>query len=126
MKIVWRAIRRRGCCWPAPGCPPAPRCDDDIRPRLPALSETERLASSPSARFSDDEKPSMFDALDVFAMPSVAESFGIAYLEAWMCRKAVIGSRIGSTECVIHDGVDGVLVDARRPRGPRAVHPASA
>ena len=27
-----------------------------------------------------------------------------------MCKKAVIGSRIGSTQCVIEDGVDGVLV----------------
>jgi glycosyltransferase involved in cell wall biosynthesis len=61
--------------------------------------------------FDDKEKSSIFDAMDIFAMPSTAESFGIAYLEAWMCRKPVVASRIGSTRCVVDDGVDGVLVD---------------
>ena len=66
--------------------------------------------------FDEEEKASIFDALDVFAMPSVAESFGIAYLEAWMCRKPVIGSRIASTECVISDGTDGRLVPPNDPQ----------
>jgi glycosyltransferase involved in cell wall biosynthesis len=30
-----------------------------------------------------------------------------------MCKKPVIGSRIGSTQCVIEDGVDGLLVEHR-------------
>jgi glycosyltransferase involved in cell wall biosynthesis len=60
--------------------------------------------------FKDADKASIFDALDVFVLPSVGESFGIAYLEAWMCGKPVIGADIGPTRDVIHDGVDGVLV----------------
>ena len=40
----------------------------------------------------------------------------MAYLEAWMCRKPVVGSRIGSTQCVIEDGIDGLLVDPNDPR----------
>jgi glycosyltransferase involved in cell wall biosynthesis len=70
--------------------------------------------------FSDDEKSSLFDALDVFAMPSRAESFGIAYLEAWLRSKPVIGARLGSTECIIDHGSDGELVapdDAGRTCG---------
>jgi len=63
-------------------------------------------------------KASLFDALDIFAMPSIAESFGMSYLEAWMCRKPVIGARIASTACVIRDGVDGLLV---APRDPEAL-----
>lgn len=59
----------------------------------------------------DRDKGSFFDALDVYAMPSIAESFGIAYLEAWLCRKPVIGADLGSTPFVIRDGVDGLLVD---------------
>jgi glycosyltransferase involved in cell wall biosynthesis len=44
-------------------------------------------------------------------MPSKEDSFGIVYLEAWLCRKPVIGARIGSTQCVIDEGRDGLLVD---------------
>jgi glycosyltransferase involved in cell wall biosynthesis len=65
--------------------------------------------------FPESEKASIFDALDVFALPSVAESFGIAYLEAWMCRKPVIGARIGSSKCVIKEGEDGLLVPPGKP-----------
>jgi glycosyltransferase involved in cell wall biosynthesis len=61
--------------------------------------------------FPESEKASIFDACDVFAMPSIAESFGIAYLEAWLCAKPVIGARIGAVQCVIEDGRDGLLVD---------------
>ena len=68
--------------------------------------------------FADADKASIFDALDVFVLPSVGESFGIAYLEAWMCGKPVIGADIGPTRDVIHDGVDGVLV---KPNDPTAL-----
>jgi glycosyltransferase involved in cell wall biosynthesis len=59
----------------------------------------------------ENEKADFYAALDVFVMPSVGESFGISYLEAWMCGKPVIGARIGSTCCVIDEGEDGLLVD---------------
>ncbi|HKU51786.1 MAG TPA: glycosyltransferase family 4 protein, partial [Nitrospira sp.] len=68
--------------------------------------------------FTDSDKASIFDALDVFVLPSVGESFGISYLEAWMCGKPVIGADIGPTRDVIHDGVDGVLV---KPNDPTAL-----
>ncbi len=65
--------------------------------------------------FPEAEKPHLYAALDVFAMPSLAESFGMAYLEAWMCRKPVIGCRTGATSRVIEDGLDGLTVDPRDP-----------
>ncbi len=88
-------------------------------PRLDTLLH--RLAPHERARvlmlpnFSEREKADLYDSLDVFVLPSIGESFGIAYLEAWMCHKPVIGSRIGSTSCVIEDGVDGMLVDPNDP-----------
>ena len=54
----------------------------------PRLSEAERSRIISISGFTDEEKASIFDALDVFAMASVAESFGIAYLEAWMCQQS--------------------------------------
>jgi glycosyltransferase involved in cell wall biosynthesis len=77
---------------------------------LDAMPAVERKRVVQINDFPESEKASIFDAFDVFALPSVAESFGIAYLEAWMCRKPVIGARIGSTSDVIKEGEDGLLV----------------
>ena len=56
------------------------------------------------------EKIDAIAASDIFVMPSRAESFGIAYLEAWMLRKPVIGAYSGAVPYVIKNGVDGLLV----------------
>ena len=85
---------------------------------LHELTPLERARVVRICNFSDEEKASIFDAFDVFVLPSVGESFGIAYLEAWMCGKPVIGADIGPTRDVIHDGVDGVLV---KPNDPTAL-----
>lgn len=65
--------------------------------------------------FPEHEKASLYDAFDVYAMPSIAESFGIAYLEAWLCKKPVIGADIGQVQCVIDHGLNGLLVDPSDP-----------
>jgi glycosyltransferase involved in cell wall biosynthesis len=61
--------------------------------------------------FTNEEKPWLYAALDVFAYPSGFESFGIAYLEAWAVRKPVIGTWRGAIPSVISAGRDGLLVD---------------
>ena len=83
--------------------------------RLHELSTLERSRVIQICDFKDEDKASIFDALDVFALPSVGESFGIAYLEAWMCGKPVIGARIGPTSDVIDEGVDGLLSKPEDP-----------
>ena len=110
MKIVWQSRPEVRLLLAGSGLPSTEKCDDEVRTAFAALSEAERSRIVGISRFTDEEKPSIFAALDVFAMVSVAESFGIGYLEAWMCKKPVIGSRIGSTGCVIQNGVDGTLV----------------
>ena len=55
-------------------------------------------------------KKDMFQACDVMALPSRAESFGIVYLEAWLAGKPVIGAFAGGVPYVIDDGKDGFLV----------------
>jgi glycosyltransferase involved in cell wall biosynthesis len=44
-------------------------------------------------------------------MPSRTDSFGIVYMEAWLCGKPVIGARAGGVPAVISDEQDGLLVD---------------
>jgi glycosyltransferase involved in cell wall biosynthesis len=108
MRTVWAAYPRARLLI-AGFNPAAGRAHDDVAASLSALPPAERARIIVIDSFDEREKASIFDALDVFAMPSGAESFGIAYLEAWMRRKPVIGCRIGATECVIDDGVDGIL-----------------
>jgi glycogen synthase len=89
--------------------------DGGVKAMFNSLTRFERERITTIEDFSDADKASIFDSIDVFVLPSEAESFGIAYLEAWMCRKPVIGSRIGPTACVIDDGFDGLLVDHKNP-----------
>lgn len=56
------------------------------------------------------EKKDLFHASDLLAMPSRADSYGIAYLEAWLAKKPVIGCFAGGVPEVIRDGEDGFLV----------------
>ena len=54
-------------------------------------------------------KTSALAACEFLCMPSSQESFGGVYIEAWRHRKAVIGGRIPPIECVVDDGVNGLL-----------------
>lgn len=94
---------------------PAPPASTQDLMRLHELTTFERSRVIRICDFKDADKASVFDALDVFVLPSVGESFGIAYLEAWMCGKPVIGADIGPTRDVIHDGVDGLLAKPDDP-----------
>ena len=60
---------------------------------------------------SPQEKRDLFAAGDLFVMPSRTDSFGIVYLEAWLCGKPVIGANAGGVPAVISHGTDGVLVN---------------
>jgi len=54
-------------------------------------------------------KIDLFHAIDILVLPSVSESFGMVFLEAWSCKKPVIGTSIGAVECVVTNEVDGLL-----------------
>jgi glycosyltransferase involved in cell wall biosynthesis len=59
---------------------------------------------------SDRHKRDFFAGIDVFALPSRIDSFGLVLLEAWANGVPTIGYRAGGIAWVIRDEVDGLLV----------------
>ena len=62
-------------------------------------------------KFSNDVKPLIFNSLDILVLPSNNESFGLVFLEAWSCKKPVIGAAIGAVKDVIAEAKDGLLME---------------
>jgi len=54
-------------------------------------------------------KPVLFNAIDIFVLASKGESFGVVFLEAWACKKPVIGVAGGAVASLVSDGSDGLL-----------------
>jgi glycosyltransferase involved in cell wall biosynthesis len=59
---------------------------------------------------SEAEKAEAYARATIFAMPSVHETFGHTYLEAWYAWRPVIAGDIPPLREVIRDGVDGLIV----------------
>jgi len=74
---------------------------------LAALTDADRARIVMIDDFAAEDGPSIMDACDLLALPSVEEAFGLVMIEAWMCGKPVIGADIASTRCILDSGVDG-------------------
>lgn len=82
---------------------------------MPAFEEFwKRLGDPPwvtrLGEIDDAQKRDFYAGLDVFAMPSKSDSFGIVYLEAWANGLPVIGYRAGGVADLIRHERDGLLV----------------
>ncbi|MCG2686224.1 glycosyltransferase family 4 protein [Candidatus Parcubacteria bacterium] len=60
---------------------------------------------------SEKQKEVAFGACDIFCLPSICESFGLVYLEAWHKRKPVIGANIPVVRELITNAQGGLLVE---------------
>jgi glycosyltransferase involved in cell wall biosynthesis len=58
----------------------------------------------------DRQKKDFFSGIDVFALPSRSDSFGLVLPEAWANGVPNVGYRAGGIGWVIRDGSDGLLV----------------
>ena len=102
----------------------------------PYRAELERLAASLglgdavifAGRVPAEELPDVYALSDVFVMPSRAElerddveGFGMVYIEANACGKAVVGGRSGGVADAVVDGETGLLVAPDDPAEVAAV-----
>ncbi|GAA2618795.1 D-inositol-3-phosphate glycosyltransferase [Dactylosporangium fulvum] len=57
----------------------------------------------------------LFQAVDLVAVPSYNESFGLVAIEAQACGTPVVAAAVGGLVTAVRDGVSGVLVDTHDP-----------
>jgi len=96
----------------------------------PYRAQLETLAMSVGVRdhvvfagmVSAEDLPDVYALSDVYVMPSReqlescdVEGFGLVFLEANACGKAVVGGRSGGIPDAVEDGVSGLLVDPHDP-----------
>ncbi|HKA07150.1 MAG TPA: glycosyltransferase family 4 protein [Gemmataceae bacterium] len=84
-------------------------------PAMPSFTTFwERFGSAPWVKqlgpLTDWQKRDFFAGIDVFALPSRSDSFGLVFLEAWANCLPVIGYRAGGVADVIRHQRDGLLV----------------
>lgn len=85
--------------------------------RLKALAAELGIAESVTFTGSVPQSalPTYYSAADAFVLPSHAESFGLAALEAMACGVPPVVSRVGGLKTFIDSGVSGYLVPWRCP-----------
>jgi glycosyltransferase involved in cell wall biosynthesis len=86
--------------------------------RTPYTAEIEAMVAALGAKAAsvrllsdveEEDKLSLLAACDVFVLPSAWDSFGLVFLEAWACRKPVVGAASGAVASLVADGEDGLL-----------------
>jgi glycosyltransferase involved in cell wall biosynthesis len=111
MRLVWRQLPEARLIVAGARTPFSPQLDTV----LDAFTASERDRICVIGDFTDDEKPEIYAACDVFVSASGHESFGITFLEAWAAGKPVVGCRSGAVPTVIDEWRDGLLVPYRAP-----------
>lgn len=82
----------------------------DVRDFFARLPTEERTRIRPLGFMPKETQADVLAAVDVLALPSRTDSFGIVFLDAWANGVPVIGANAGGIPDVISDGIDGLLV----------------
>ncbi|GEO09937.1 glycosyltransferase family 4 protein [Segetibacter aerophilus] len=90
-------------------------------PEIKRVIEEEKLPIILVENFVEELKQVLFNALDIFVLGSQSESFGVVFLEAWACKKPVVGSRMGAIQSLLSDGVDSLLFEPGNAENLKAV-----
>ncbi|WDZ85517.1 D-inositol-3-phosphate glycosyltransferase [Micromonospora cathayae] len=78
-----------------------------------SLGVTDRVRFLPPQ--TGDDLPALYRAVDLVAVPSHNESFGLVALEAQACGTPVVAAAVGGLVTAVRDQVSGVLVDGHHP-----------
>jgi glycosyltransferase involved in cell wall biosynthesis len=86
--------------------------EDHCIPRMKELCRAEGVEHA--FRFwgwrSGSDLLKLYSQVDVLAMPSLVEAFGVVFLEAMACGIPVVGTYAGGIPEIIKDGYNGLLV----------------
>lgn len=84
------------------------------RTRLIIAGPRERLTLPPDVlhvgRVAMEHLPQLFSQATVFALPTLREPYGLAYLDAMACAVPCVGTLVGAVPEIIEQGVTGLLV----------------
>lgn len=80
-------------------------------PEIKKIIKEEKLPIILVENFPDQFKSTLYNVLDIFVLGSQSESFGVVFLEAWACKKPVIGTRMGAIESLLSEGTDSLLFE---------------
>lgn len=82
----------------------------DLAPRLRDLAAELGVSDRVHVLGPRRDVPAIMQAIDVFAMPSMWEGFGIVLLEAMAAARPIVASRVATIPEVVLDGETGLLV----------------
>ncbi len=57
------------------------------------------------------DRRALFEAADLYVLPSIYEPFGTVIVEAWACKKPLVATKAMGALQYVSDGVDGLLVE---------------
>jgi glycosyltransferase involved in cell wall biosynthesis len=87
----------------------------DLEEFLRDLAEQTGVANRVHVLGPRKDVPALMHAIDVFAMPSIWEGFGLVLLEAMAAGRPIVASRVATIPEVVVDGQTGLLVPAGDP-----------
>jgi glycosyltransferase involved in cell wall biosynthesis len=81
------------------------------RHKIEALVRQLGLSSVVTLAGQQEDMPSVYRTIDIFALPSLNEGLPMTLLEAMAASRPIIATRVGAVPKVIADGITGLLVD---------------
>ena len=89
--------------------------DNEFNSLLDSLPVSERSRIIPLENIKNEERNDLLAAMDLLALPSCTDSFGMVFLEAWFYGKPVIGADAGGIPGVVSHDQTGLLVPYGSP-----------